>query len=72
MLIIYCIILTEEEMCDLDEGSIVPPILWFIAQLISGIGGILYYSLGYSYMDDNIKKSKSPAFISKYKKYYFI
>lgn len=52
--------------CDLGEVSIAPLAIWFAAQLISGIGGTLYYSLGYSYMDDNIKKSKSPVIISQY------
>ncbi|XP_058794443.1 solute carrier organic anion transporter family member 74D isoform X2 [Phymastichus coffea] len=33
-------------------------------QLVSGIGGSLYYTLGVSYMDDNIQKSKTPALIS--------
>ncbi|XP_071453353.1 solute carrier organic anion transporter family member 74D [Hetaerina americana] len=41
-----------------------PAALLFAAQLISGIGGSIYYPLGIAYMDDNVKKSKTPALIS--------
>ncbi|XP_046422578.1 solute carrier organic anion transporter family member 74D isoform X1 [Neodiprion pinetum] len=50
--------------CDEAEGNFAPQVLLFIAQLISGVGGSLHYTLGVSYMDDNIKKSKTPALIS--------
>lgn len=53
--------------CETEEGNIAPQIILFVAQLISGIGGSLYYTLGVSYMDDNIKKSKTPVLISKFK-----
>lgn len=56
---------TAEE-CEIESGNYTPQLILFIAQLISGIGGSLYYTLGVSYMDDNIKKSKTPALISKY------
>ncbi|XP_044742065.1 solute carrier organic anion transporter family member 74D [Chrysoperla carnea] len=46
------------------ENNFAPQIILFIAQLISGVGGSLYHTLGVSYMDDNIKKSKTPALIS--------
>lgn len=42
-----------------------PQVLFFIAQLIAGIGHTLCSTLGFSYMDDNIKKSKTPALMSK-------
>lgn len=41
-----------------------PQILFFLAQLVGGVGGSLYYTLGVSYIDDNVKKSKTPALIS--------
>lgn len=52
--------------CEIESGNYTPQLILFVAQLISGIGGSLYYTLGVSYMDDNIKKSKTPALISKY------
>ena len=54
----------QSEECDETDGNMAPQVLLFVAQLISGVGGSLYYSLGVSYMDDNIKKSKTPALIS--------
>lgn len=50
--------------CETEEGNFPPQVILFLAQLISGFGGSLYYTLGVSYMDDNIKKSKTPALIS--------
>ena len=52
--------------CETEEGNYAPQVILFSAQLISGIGAPLYYTLGISYMDDNIKKSKTPALISEY------
>lgn len=50
--------------CDQEEGNLAPQLLLFCAQFISGIGGTLYYTLGISFMDDNVQKSKTPALIS--------
>ncbi|XP_967848.2 solute carrier organic anion transporter family member 74D [Tribolium castaneum] len=50
--------------CEIEGGNYSPQLILFIAQFISGIGGSLYYTLGVSYMDDNIKKSKTPALFS--------
>lgn len=41
-----------------------PQVILFIAQLIAGVGQTLCGTLGISYMDDNIKKSKTPALLS--------
>lgn len=41
-----------------------PQVIFFFAQFVSGIGGSLYYTLGISYIDDNVKKSKTPVLIS--------
>lgn len=61
-----CEIKNTTTECETEEGNIAPQIILFVAQLISGIGGSLYYTLGVSYMDDNIKKSKTPVLISKF------
>ncbi|XP_055623979.1 solute carrier organic anion transporter family member 74D-like [Toxorhynchites rutilus septentrionalis] len=50
--------------CETEEGNFAPQAVLFLAQFISGIGSSLYYTLGVSYMDDNIKKSKTPALVS--------
>ena len=51
--------------CETEEGVFMPQLLLFMGQLVAGIGQSLYYTLGVAYMDDNIKKSKTPALISK-------
>lgn len=52
--------------CEMDDGgSLMPQLLLFTAQLVSGVGQTLCSTLGFSYLDDNIKKSKTPALMSK-------
>lgn len=51
--------------CGDGDGDYAPQVILFVAQFISGIGQPLYYTLGVSYMDDNIQKSKTPIFISE-------
>ncbi|EDS45572.1 organic anion transporter [Culex quinquefasciatus] len=55
---------TRGAECEVEEGNLAPQAVLFVAQFISGIGSSLYYTLGVSYMDDNIKKSKTPALVS--------
>ncbi|XP_062708927.1 solute carrier organic anion transporter family member 74D-like [Aedes albopictus] len=55
---------TRGAECEVEEGNMAPQVVLFVAQFISGIGSSLYYTLGVSYMDDNIKKSKTPALVS--------
>lgn len=52
--------------CGDGDGDYTPQVILFVAQFISGMGQPLYYTLGVSYMDDNIQKSKTPAFISEF------
>lgn len=58
---------TISDQCTNGNDAVLwaPQILLFTAQFISGIGQPLYSTLGISYMDDNIQKSKTPAFVSK-------
>lgn len=51
--------------CESANGNIVAPIILFLAQFISGLGGTLYHTLGVSYMDDNVKRSNTPLLLSK-------
>ncbi|XP_053687130.1 solute carrier organic anion transporter family member 74D-like [Sabethes cyaneus] len=55
---------TRGAECETEEGNFAPQAILFVAQFISGVGSSLYYTLGVSYMDDNIKKSKTPALVS--------
>lgn len=50
--------------CELEEGNLMPQLLLFFGQLVAGVGQSLYYTLGAAYIDDNVKKSKTPALIS--------
>lgn len=50
--------------CEIEEGNLMPQILLFVGQLVAGVGQSLYYTLGSAYIDDNVKKSKTPALIS--------
>lgn len=50
--------------CQANEGNFVAQLYLFGAQLIAGIGQSLKHTLGISFLDDNIKKSKTPALIS--------
>jgi hypothetical protein len=56
----------EEGGCEKADGSVWPPTILFLANFVAGMGGSLYYTLGVSYMDDNIQKAKTPALISEY------
>ncbi|XP_034650186.1 solute carrier organic anion transporter family member 74D-like [Drosophila subobscura] len=55
---------TSASGCVQDVGVWVPQIFLFGAQLISGVGQGLFYTLGIAYMDDNGTKSKTPAMLS--------
>lgn len=50
--------------CDQESGSLAPQVIFFVAQLISGIGQTLYNSLGMTYLDDNVQKNKLPSLFS--------
>ena len=50
--------------CEQEEGTLMPQLLLFSGQLVAGVGQTLYYTLGSAYIDDNVKKSKTPALIS--------
>ncbi|ERL86149.1 hypothetical protein D910_03562 [Dendroctonus ponderosae] len=54
----------NDTQCEEEGSNFSPQLILFAAQFISGIGGSLYYTLGVSYMDDNIKRSKTPALFS--------
>lgn len=51
------------ETCEKSEPYITPLILIFVSQFVLGIGNSLYYSLGQTYLDDNVKKTKTPMLL---------
>ncbi|KAH8275691.1 hypothetical protein KR026_012669 [Drosophila bipectinata] len=55
---------TSAAGCIQEVGQWVPQLILFVAQLISGVGQALFYTLGIAYMDDNGTKSKTPAMLS--------
>lgn len=56
--------------CDPEINDWGPTVIFFCAQLVAGVGAALYSSLGVIYMDDNVKKSKSPVLLSEFLFYY--
>ena len=70
---------TKIELCDTTRSdfgepchepeSILPIIIIFISQFVSGIGTILFFSLGGPYLDDSSKKENMPMVFGKYIKY---
>lgn len=62
---------TDSTLCSkkgpdcITEGSFTPQILIFLAGVMFGLSEPLYGNLGMAYMDDNIKRSKTPVLISE-------
>ncbi|KDR21873.1 solute carrier organic anion transporter family member 4C1-like isoform X2 [Zootermopsis nevadensis] len=54
----------DEEDCSVDSLSSIPSIIFFVSFLIHGIGTCAYYNLGMSYLDDNIRKNKTPILLA--------
>lgn len=46
-----------------NEPYVTPLLLIFLSQFVLGIGNSLYYSLGQTYLDDNVKKTKTPMLL---------
>ena len=47
--------------CETGDVSLVPVILLFLSQFVSGIGATAYYTLGLTYLDDSVDKKQSPV-----------
>ncbi|XP_065078878.1 solute carrier organic anion transporter family member 74D-like [Ochlerotatus camptorhynchus] len=46
--------------CSADLGNLRPQLLLFLGSFLSGIGTSLYFTLGLTYLDDNVRKEKVP------------
>ncbi|XP_055535245.1 solute carrier organic anion transporter family member 74D-like [Wyeomyia smithii] len=46
--------------CSSDIGNLKPQMLLFLGSFLSGLGTSLYFTLGLTYLDDNVRKEKVP------------
>ncbi|XP_058836202.1 solute carrier organic anion transporter family member 74D-like [Topomyia yanbarensis] len=46
--------------CSTDIGNLKPQMLLFLGSFLSGVGTSLYFTLGLTYLDDNVRKEKVP------------
>lgn len=56
---------TIENLLEEAAYSITTVILLFALQIGIAVGNIVYYTLGISYLDDNVQEHQSPAIIGK-------
>jgi hypothetical protein len=55
--------LEDEENCSSGRFSSVPTAIFLAAFLMFGVGNSVYHTLGISYLDDNIRKDKTPMLL---------
>ncbi|GFT22265.1 solute carrier organic anion transporter family member 4A1 [Nephila pilipes] len=62
----YCTLGTKEEHCDSNENVSSHPasVIMFLANFLNGFGYIAFYIIGAPYLDDNVKKTNSPLYLS--------
>jgi sodium-independent organic anion transporter len=58
-----CPAASYKKNCEDDMATILPLILIFLSQFVLGIGSTLYYALGQPYLDDNVKKTRTPMLL---------
>jgi hypothetical protein len=49
-----------QEDCSMGDFSSAPPAIFFVSFLVIGVGTSVYHTLGVSYLDDNVRKNKTP------------
>ncbi|XP_059481796.1 solute carrier organic anion transporter family member 74D-like isoform X2 [Neocloeon triangulifer] len=54
----------EFEDCEHASSGNISALIFLASNLLQGVGGAVYYTLGISYLDDNAKKNKSPVLIA--------
>jgi hypothetical protein len=54
-----------KEECSAGDFSSAPAAIFFVSFLIFGVGTSVYYTLGLSYLDDNVRKNKTPFLLGK-------
>ena len=55
-----CKIDRKPQDCDAGLSNFMPQAILFCGSFLSGLGMALYFSLGLTYMDDNVRKDKVP------------
>ena len=70
------------QMCDKDFNSIENSCnhtaklstvtLFFLANFLKGVSGVIYYAIGTPYVDDNTKKKNSPVYLGECSHFYNI
>ena len=61
-----CVPNSEGIHCDETDSIGATTPIFFLANLIAGVGGTLFWDIGISYLDDNVRKTNAPALISKH------
>ncbi|XP_069675275.1 solute carrier organic anion transporter family member 74D-like [Periplaneta americana] len=54
----------DEEDCSVGSFSSIPSAIFIVSFFILGIGTSMYYTLGISYLDDNVRKNKTPFLLA--------
>jgi hypothetical protein len=53
----------DEEDCSVDSLSSIPSIIFIVSFFVLGVGTCMYYTLGIAYLDDNVRKNKTPILL---------
>ncbi|KAJ9590578.1 hypothetical protein L9F63_016347 [Diploptera punctata] len=53
-----------EEDCSVGSISVLPVTMFVVSAFLLGIGTSMYYTLGITYMDDNVRKNKTPLLLA--------
>lgn len=53
-----------QEDCSMGDFSSAPPAIFFVSFLVIGVGTSVYHTLGVSYLDDNVRKNKTPFLLA--------
>lgn len=62
-----CLASHISQNCDeLRWQTVVAVCILFIANFLKGIGSSIFYTIGFPYLDDNVKKKKSPAYLGNF------